>query len=214
MSAAFIGVEPAKHVTDTVGTGEPVGGRGQACEQAFLAVAGRDLARDEVARLLEHGGDVRLRPGRRIELDTILDEVPVGLEVLDDAPQSPRPTEGPPLAQLHELGRAQPRSNVPVGVVQELVEQVLPALVERQLALQLVEHGEPGRQAGFDGELEEQSPGECVQGADRGMVERLGGGLPTGSDQCGAEAMTEIGCRLLSERDGGDRLDRLTVVDE
>ena len=39
------GVEPAKHVADTAGTGQPVGGRGQAFEQRFLAVAGRDGTR-------------------------------------------------------------------------------------------------------------------------------------------------------------------------
>ena len=165
-------------------------------------------------RLLEQGVDLRLRSRRRITLDAILDEVPVGLEVLDDAAQPLGRTEGPPLTQLHQLGGAEPRSDLTAGVVEELVEQILPALVERQLALQLVEHGETRRQSGFDRELEEQAPGEGVQCADRGVVERLGGGLPTGSDECGAKAVAEVGRRLLGECDGGDRLDRLALVNE
>ena len=149
--------------------------------------------------------------------DAVLDEVPVGLEVLDD-PAQPRVPPKRPMAQLHELGRAQPRRDLAVGVVEQLVEQVLPALVERQLALQLVEHGEAGRQAGFDRELEEQAPGEGVQRADRGVVERLERRPARRSVRRRrrgvAKAVAKIGRRLLGERDGGDGLDRHALVDQ
>ena len=81
-----------------------------------------------------------------------------------------------PAAQLHELGAAvRPGRDLALGIVEELVEEVLPPLVERELALELVEHGEARRQAGLDRELEQQAPGEGVQRADRGVVERRRG---------------------------------------
>ena len=116
-----------------------------------------------------HGG----RSGGGVERDTLLDEVPVGLEVLDDAAQALGPAELRPHAELDELGRRESGRDLPVGVVEQLVEEVLPALVERQLALQFVEHVEAGWQAGLDRELEQDPPSEGVQRADRGVVERV-----------------------------------------
>ena len=112
----------------------------------------------------------------------------------------------------------QPGRDLAVGVVEQLVEEVLPALVERQLALQLVEHGEPGRQAGLDRELEQDAPGEGVQRADRGVVEGVERGLaqrrrPALGEPL-AEAVAQLGGGLLGERDGGDHVDRHALVDE
>ena len=208
------GVEAAQRVADASGACQSIGGHGESFQQRLLAVARRHRTGEEITRLVEHGVDVRVRARRRIELHAILHEVPVGLEVLDDPPQPPVPTKGSPLAQLHQLGGAEPRSDLATSLVEELVEQVLPALVERELALQLVEHREPRRQSGLDRELEEQPPGEGVQGTDRRVVERLGGGLATGSDECGTQPVSEISRRLLGERDRGDRLDGLPLVDE
>ena len=154
-----------------------------------------------------------------MSVDAVLDEVPVGLEVLDHPAQPARAAELPPLDELHELGRPQPRRDLAVGVVEQLVEQVLPALVERELALQLVEHGEARRQAGLDGELEQDAAGERVQRADRGVVEAVEGGLtrvgsPGGSASTLAQAVAQLGGGLLGERDGGDGVDRHALVDE
>ena len=58
-----------------------------------------------------------------------------------------------------------------VGHVEQAIEEILPPLAERKVALELVEHGEPGRQVGLDRELVEQPAGERMQRADRGVVE-------------------------------------------
>ena len=115
--------------------------------------------------------------GRRHEVDALLDEVPVGLEVGGHLAQATGDAELAPAEQLHELGGTQVGRDLPLGVVEHAVEEVLPPLVERQLALELVEHGEARRQAGLDGELEQQAAGERVERADRGVVEPVEGGL-------------------------------------
>ena len=120
--------------------------------------------------------------GGHVERHALFDEVPVGLEVLDHPAQAARPAERPPAGKLHQLGGPQTRHHLAVGVVEQLVEQVLPALVERQLALQLVEHVEARRQPGLDRELEQDAAGEGVERADRGMVEAVErGGAQRGS---------------------------------
>ena len=75
---------------------------------AGLAVVGRAPAwRASSATRAEH----RLAPGRprrRRQVDAVLDEVPVGLEVLDDAAQAAGAAERRPRAQLDELGGRSP----------------------------------------------------------------------------------------------------------
>ena len=87
------------------------------------------------------------RPRGRRGVDPRLDEVPVGLEVLHDAQQPAQDLEPLPVAELDESGRGEAGPDLVVGVVEQAVEQVVPPLVEGELALQLVEHGEAGRQA-------------------------------------------------------------------
>ena len=94
-------------------------------------------------------------------------------------PGSPRPPAAAPpcppnVPQSHSCtssAAGSPAATARYGIVEQLVEQVLPALVEGQVALQLVEHGEAGRQPGLDRELEQQPAGEGVERADGGLVE-------------------------------------------
>ena len=127
-------------------------------------------------------------------------------------------TELVELADRHEIDAAGDRSLGGMRVVEQAFEQVLPAFLEGEVALELVEHAETGRQSGGDRELGEQAPGERVQGADRGVVELVEGGLELGMcEQVGAagglgpqgfaEAVAEIGGGLLGEGDGGDGAD-------
>ena len=81
------------------------------------------------------------------------------------------------VAQLHEVDAALERAARRMRMLEQPLEQVLPALLEGQVALELVEHAEPGRQPGRDRELVEQPPGEGVQRADRGVVEIVERGL-------------------------------------
>ena len=121
------------------------------------------------------------------------------------------------LAQLHELAAAVDRAGRRIGIVEQPVEQVVPPLVEREVALELVEHGEAGREPGLDRELVQQPPGERVQRADRSVIEIVEGG---GQDAAGVGAprpqrrsgrgagVAQVGGGLLGERDRGDRRDR------
>ena len=191
--------------------------RGDVTQGALLAVVGRHRDRGQGGDAGEQGIAGR-RPRGRDEVDAVLDEVPVVLEVGDDAPQPVRAVEAPPRDQLHELGGRQAGHDLACGVVEELVEEVLEALLDGELALQVVEHGEPRRQAGFDRQLEQDAAGEGVERADGGVVEGVEGGPPRCCRGSGAElapeAVAELGCRLLGERDGGDGVDRDALVDE
>ena len=192
-------------------------GRAEVGDVARLGVLGRGDGRAEG---VEPGDDVRAAAGPcgHVERDAVLDEVPVGLEVLDHPAQGLRPAERRPVEQLDELGGGQAGRWLAVGVVEQLVEEVLPAFVEGQLALQLVEDVEPRGQPGLDGELEQDAPGEGVQRADRRLVERLeGAGAPSRRRrraELGADAVAQLGGRLLGERDRGDGVDRDALVDE
>src|SRR5918992_3106299 len=99
-----------------------------------------------------------------------------------------------------------------MGVVEQLVEEVAPSLVEVELALQLVEHGESGGKTGLDGELVQEAEGEGVQRADRCAVEPIERGLSEFAGRAGqqllAHAVAQLPGRLLGERDRRDRLDR------
>ena len=181
-----------------------------------LGVVGRHGRGDERGEAVE---DVRAaaRTHGGGERHTLLDEVPVRLEVLDHPAQRLRAPERAPAQQLDQLGGRQAGYGLVIGVVEQFVEQVLPALVEGQLALQLVEHVEARRQAGLDRELEQDAPGEGVQRADRRMVEVVERGLAqrraAGLVELGADAVAQLGSGLLGEGDGGDGVDGHPFVD-
>ena len=140
-----------------------------------------------------------------VELDPLLDEVPVGLEILGDTTDAASDAEPVELAQLHELAAAVDRAGRRVGIFEEPVEQVVPPLVEREVALELVANGEAGRQAGLDGELVQQPAGERVQRADRGVVEVVEGGGGKGG---GVRLFRRRRPRRRSGRGAGDGGDR------
>ena len=111
------------------------------------------------------------------------------------------------------------------GIVEDLVEQCAPAFLEGELALELVEHPESGRQTGLHGIVVQDPAGEGVQRADRGVVEGVERevhplgvdrvvGIGLCRDQLGPQAMAQLGGRLLGERDGGDRADLDTARHE
>ena len=77
-------------------------------------------------------------PGWWVEHDTVVDEVPVGLEILGDTTDAASDAEPVELAQLHELAAAVDRAGRRIGIFEQPVEQVVPPLVERQIALELV----------------------------------------------------------------------------
>ena len=106
------------------------------------------------------------------EHDTVVDEVPVGPEVLGDAAH---PERTPKPSNSHSSTNARPPASRPAGrlrIVEQAIEQVVPLLLEREPALEFVEHREARREAGLDGEVEQHAAGERVQGADRRVVER------------------------------------------
>ena len=97
-------------------------------------------------------------------------------------------------------------------VVEQHLEEVGEALVERRRALHFVEHTELRRQLGLHRELTEQTARERVQRADGGLVEigqRGGRGVVRGRCfQRAADLVAQLGGGLLGERDCGDAGDR------
>ena len=86
----------------------------------------------------------------------------------------------PNSSKSHSCTSSTPPSSAPpsgMRVLEQTLEQVLPALLEGEVALQLVEHAEARRQPGRHGELVEQAPGEGVQRADRSVIELVERGL-------------------------------------
>ncbi len=98
-----------------------------------------------------------------------------------------------------------------LGVVEQLVEQVVPLFLEREAALEFVEHGEARGQACLDREVEQDAAGEGVQRADRRMVEAsercVGVGTGLGFEALPGAA-AQLGGSLLGECDRGDPGDR------
>ena len=177
-SAAADRLQAGQGGADVVGARQVGGGVAQRCEHVLLPVAGRRRRAGDLGGPTGEVGRPERRQRGRGRGDPRLDEVPVGLEVLHDAQQPAQDLEPLPVAELDEAGGGEAGPDLVVGVVEQAVEQVVPPLVEGELALQLVEHGEPRRQAGLDGELEQDPPGERVQRADGGAVELVEGGPP------------------------------------
>ena len=94
-----------------------------------------------------------------------------------DAPERRVQPEVVEVAELHELDPAGDRAFARERLVEQSIEQIVPALVEGDVALELVEHAESGRQSGGDRELVEQPSGEGVQRSDRGVIERVERGV-------------------------------------
>ena len=74
-------------------------------------------------------------------------------------------------AEFDQLATAVDDPTVGVRFVEQPIEQRLPAVFEREMALEFVEHRETGWQPGGDREIVEESTGERVEGPDRRMVE-------------------------------------------
>ena len=121
---------------------------------------------------------------------------------------------------LDAAGRQQEQDRaLELGVVEELVAERAPAPLELDAGADLVEHLDPRREPGLDRVLREEPLGERVQRADGGAVELVerrlapGGyersrsppGRGGGPYAAPADAVAELGRRLLGEGDGGDR---------
>ena len=149
--------------------GEPTAGA--ASRSAWLSSSGTGVSHRD-----EHPPEERCRhrgptgPGRR-ESTRVFDEVPVLVERRRDPPAADLDPEVVELAELDEFAAAVDDASRGRRVVEQSVEQRFPAFFEGQMALEFVEHGEPGRKAGRHRQVVEQSSGECVQGADRSVVE-------------------------------------------
>ena len=100
------------------------------------------------------------------------------------------------------------------GVVEQLVDEAGPALLERELRRDVVEHLDTRRQAGLHRVLGQDALGERVEGGHRGGVELLEReGRPGRGDGIGVachrfqrppDPVAQLGRRLLGERDRGD----------
>jgi hypothetical protein len=194
-----------------VGRCEPLGEPSDLGGELGLGVvAGHRRGRDPLGERDERAGVEPHRPGIG-ELDTVVDEVPVGAEVLRHAAGARGDPEAVELAQLDQGATAVDRPARRVGVVEEAVQQVVPLLLERECALELVEDGEARWQAGLDREVEQDPAGEGVQRADRGViesVERGRGEVGPVSLQARPGPAAQLGGGLLGEGDRGDGRDR------
>ena len=190
-----------------------------------LAVADRAVCDADSDGVSDQWSHVEMEWWRRLVINALVNEVPVGVEVVGDTTEPLGQAEALELAELHEARTA---GNGPFGwfgFVEQTVEQILPALVEGKVALNLIEHRETRRKTGGDRKLVEQSPGEGVQRADRRVIEPIEGGLVSGPEawvvpgRCGvfenlADAMTKFGGGFLGECDGCDRIDGDTRGDQ
>ncbi len=133
------------------------------------------------------------------------DQVPVAVQLPGDGPELVEPDardEGPLQRGPHRL------------VVEQLVEERLPPLVERHGRPDLVEHLERRWQAGFERVLGEDPLGEPVQCREHGRVDlrnRLGresaplaGFLVGDAFELLADTVAQLAGRGLGEGDGGD----------
>ena len=191
----------------------------QAAQRVVAVVAVRLLA----AGLL-HGSDDRRQPGLPLgQLGCVGGcplghEVPVLVEGQGDLAQGGEPDPGG--------GEQQDRPGQR-GIVQQVVDQLGPAVVEGDHRRHLVEHLDARRQARLDGVLGQDPLGEAVQRADGGGIEvvegrlaalqrrgvagtasALGGGVEPATDP-----VAQLGGRLLGEGDRGDRTERLARVE-
>ena len=183
-----------------------------------LRVAGWHVESSDGVGKGEQRGRVDRERSGIVERDTIVDEVPVGPEVLGDPPYAGAHPEPVELAEFDERTTAVDQPAGRLGIVEQMVEQVVPLLLEGEAALEFVEHREAGRQPGLDREVEQQPAGERVQRADR-VRGRAGRGQrsPAGVDcdaEVGADPGAELGGRLLGERDRGDGGDVDAALDQ
>ena len=121
------------------------------------------------------------------------------------------------MPQLHIGGEEDEHRRLERGVVEQLVDELVPARFERQARRDLVAHLDARRQSDLDRELGEDALRKRVQGADRGRVETIERGLAPGAHDVGREgivgpppklppdAIAQLGRGLVGERDGGDR---------
>ena len=161
------------------------------------------------------GGDpLDAQVGRlRLRAHPLVDEVPVRVAGERDGAERWQGGVGVEREQQRALER---------GVVEQLVDEAGPALLERDLRGDVVEHLHPRREPGLDGVLHEQPLREGVQGGHRRTVElvegrggarrshRHGAGLPFGHGagrdplELAADAIAQLRGGLLGE---GDRHD-------
>ena len=136
------------------------------------------------APIASRRGDVETqRPGVG-QVDAVVDQIPVGPEVVGHAAGTLVDAEAVELAEFDERPPAVDHAAGRIGFVEQAVEEIVPLLLERQSALEFVEDGEPRRQAGLDREVEQHPAGERVQGADRRMIESVERrARPRGSDR-------------------------------
>jgi hypothetical protein len=204
---------------DPVGESTDVGGVGaELVDELVLGVVGRAVGVDDRVEQAEQASGRRCEGQRRRRVDACGDEVPVLVEPDGDPSEPLAQAEPVELQQLDQLRPAVDRTGRRRRVAEEAFEQIGPAVLVGEVALELVEHAEPRRQAGGDGELVEDPARERVERADRRMVERIerrlvallveqvGGGVARAL-QFVAEAAPEVGRGLLREGDGGDRSD-------
>ncbi len=201
---------PAEAVIGERGLGEHT----KLVETFGLAVLGWAGGVAQVEHLREELAVVEL-PGRRIgSVDAGLDEVPVVVEARRDPAPAPVEVEPVELTELDQPAAALGDPARRVGVVEDAIEQRLPALLEREMALELVEHGEARREPGCDREVVEEAASEGVERADRGVVEACGVVGEARVDERRSHAVAQFGRRLLGERDGGDRSDVDAVANQ
>ena len=187
----------------------PLDEQGQA--RGELVVVGRALvgARHHPVECVEHAVGVERR---RLGLGShaLLDEVPVGVAGERDGAQ--RGAGGVGI-------EGEEQWPFDSGVVEQLVEETGPALLERHLRRDVVEDLDTGREAGLDRVLHEEPLRERVQGRHRGAVEIVEGGggacrrhrmgvhlirIDGHAFEFAADAVAQLGGRLLGERDGHD----------
>ena len=197
--------------SDVVGRRQIVDQLGDVASGLDLCVVGRQRCGGDCSPDGEQGSDVDVQRPGIAEVDAVVDEVPVGPEVLGHATGALVDAEAVEFAQLDECPASLDHAAGRIGLVEQAVEQVVPLLLELQRALEFVEDGETGWQARFDREVEQHPPGERVQGPDRRMVEPIERGAGASARivfEARAGAAAQFCRGLLGERDrrdGGDR---------
>lgn len=156
-------------------------------------------------------GEIRHRDQlRRVDQDSFGDQVPVVAE---------QPRERPKMLQL-DPDRHREKQRLGDGVVvEELLLQLGPALLESDRGPDLVEYVDERRQPGLDRMGEQDLLGKGVQGADRGgvqVVQRPVGELAGAVSPCLLEldpqAVPQLCACLLGEGHRGDRAQRHAVT--
>ena len=209
--------QQAEQLAERQRPGQVLGTFGELAAHLLLRVTGRWLERGcgstqtgEPA-LDRHLVDLRGWLGR----DALGHEIPVGLEVLRHPTDAFLDAEVVVLAQLDQAHRRR--------IVEQGLEEVGEAFVERRRALHLVENTELRWQLCLHGELVEQAAGERVQRADGGQIElgesgcgerRVASCRGGSTLQRAADLVAQIGGGLLGEGDRRDPADRDAAADQ